>query len=259
MFLNKLNCKFGWHTWEYSEKYKTCSHCPAQRYSVQRLRDTKTRRVINMLVASVAIFVSIPIMLLIGVLIKLTSRGPIIYRQIRVGLNRRGDVEIDRRDPPHGIDRREVDVGGTPFVIYKFRTMTVDESNVQVWAKKDDPRVTRVGSFLRKYRLDELPQLFNVLKGDMNIVGPRPEQPLLFLEMHNQIVDYSKRQDVLPGITGLAQVSQSADTSFQDVLNKLVWDLEYVNTLSTKRDLGIMIRTVPVMVFQNYRKGQLNN
>jgi len=254
MFLNKLSCKFGWHSWEYSEKYKTCSHCSVQRYSVQRLRDTRMRRVLNVMVASIAIIVVLPTMLLIGLLVKLTSRGPIIYRQKRVGLNRRGHVDVDRRDPPDGVDRRENNIGGDPFVIYKFRTMRENVGDVQVWAKRNDPRITALGSFLRKYRLDELPQLFNVLKGDMNIVGPRPEQPMIFLEIHKQIFDYNKRQDVLPGITGLAQVSQSADSSLQDVLNKLVWDLEYVNSLSTKQDLGIMVRTVPVMVFQNYRR-----
>ena len=254
MFLDKLNCKFGWHSWEYSEKYKTCIHCPTQQYSVRRLKDTKMRRLINVVVASVAIMVALPFMLLIATFVKLSSRGPIIYRQKRVGLNRRGHIEVDRRDPPEGIDRREKNMGGDPFVIYKFRTMRENVGDVQVWAKRNDPRITRVGSFLRKYRLDELPQLFNVLKGDMNIVGPRPEQPMIFLEIHNQITNYNKRQDVLPGITGLAQVSQSADSSMEDVLSKLVWDLEYMNSLSTKQDLGIMVRTVPVMVFQNYRR-----
>ena len=213
-----------------------------------RLRDTKGRRILNILVAIVALMVSLPIMILIAIAIKVTSPGPIIYRQIRIGLNRRGNVKTDRRSPPLGVCLRKENKGGKPFVIYKFRTMRVDTGNAQVWAKRNDPRITPLGKILRKYRLDELPQLFNVIRGDMNIVGPRPEQPLLFLEMNDKVVGYSKRQDVLPGITGWAQVNQAPDITVADVRHKLILDMEYLNMLSTLKDIHIMVKTLPVMI-----------
>jgi lipopolysaccharide/colanic/teichoic acid biosynthesis glycosyltransferase len=122
----------------------------------------------------------------------------------------------------------------------------------QKWATPDDPRVTRVGRILRKYRLDELPQFFNVLKGDMNIVGPRPEQPEIFQELRNQVDGYQRRQRVLPGITGLSQVNHHYDRSIKDVEIKVRYDLEYVKTVSTVEDLRIMAQTLPVVLF---RKG----
>jgi lipopolysaccharide/colanic/teichoic acid biosynthesis glycosyltransferase len=122
----------------------------------------------------------------------------------------------------------------------------------QVWATFDDARVTPVGRFLRSYRLDELPQLWNVLKGDMNIVGPRPEQPQIFDELRQELERYTVRQKVLPGITGLAQVSQGYDQTVEDVKRKLGFDLEYIHRRSPLEDLRIMARTAPVMIF---RKG----
>jgi len=118
----------------------------------------------------------------------------------------------------------------------------------QIWASKDDPRITAVGHVLRKYRLDELPQLLNVLKGDMNIVGPRPEQPRIFQELREQVSGYQERQRVLPGITGWAQVNHSYDQSIEDVRKKVEYDLEYIEGRSFFNDLTIMARTVPVMI-----------
>jgi lipopolysaccharide/colanic/teichoic acid biosynthesis glycosyltransferase len=133
----------------------------------------------------------------------------------------------------------------------KFRTMHLDRGNGDrhVWARPDDSRVTAIGRVLRKVRLDELPQLYNVLKGDMNVVGPRPEQPAIFVYLREQIEAYQRRQRVRPGITGWAQVNQGYDQSVDDVRNKLRFDLEYIRRQSAPEDLKIMLRTLPVMLF----------
>jgi lipopolysaccharide/colanic/teichoic acid biosynthesis glycosyltransferase len=173
----------------------------------------------------------------------LTSRGPILYTQRRVGVNRRRANSTD--------GRRRIDYGGKLFRIYKFRTMYVGaDRNGETWAKQDDPRVTPVGRILRKFRLDELPQLFNVLRGDMNVVGPRPEQPKIFTHLRREIDNYADRQRVLPGITGLAQVSQHYDNSIDDVRRKLMFDLKYIDRRSCGQDLKVLIQTLPVVIFQ---------
>jgi lipopolysaccharide/colanic/teichoic acid biosynthesis glycosyltransferase len=165
-------------------------------------------------------------------------------------------VGLDARNPQdQRVDSRRVhDIGGRPFTIYKFRTMTVDaERHGQaVWAKADDNRVTAIGKLLRSCRLDELPQLLNVLKGDMNIVGPRPERPQLFAELREQIPHYALRQRVPPGITGHAQVNLQYDTSVEDVKLKVHHDLDYIARRSAWEDFKIMLKTIPVMLF---RKG----
>jgi lipopolysaccharide/colanic/teichoic acid biosynthesis glycosyltransferase len=119
-----------------------------------------------------------------------------------------------------------------------------------VWATKNDPRVTCVGRFLRKTRLDELPQLFNVVKGDMNIVGPRPERPTIFARLRQDISEYSLRQRAKPGITGWAQVNLAYDSTIDDVRKKVDLDLEYLQRQSVLEDVRIMLRTVPVMLFK---------
>jgi lipopolysaccharide/colanic/teichoic acid biosynthesis glycosyltransferase len=203
------------------------------------------RRALNVAIALVGLMLAAPLMLVIAVLVKLTSPGPIIFRQTRVGLDRRKD------DGSQHHWRRRVDYGGRLFTMYKFRTMTAaGDSAAQVWAQPSDPRVTPLGTVLRKYRLDELPQLFNVLKGDMNIVGPRPEQPKIFAELREQIELYPHRQRVLPGITGWAQINQSYDRCLSDVRNKLRYDLEYIERQSVVQDMMILLRTVPVIVFK---------
>jgi len=151
--------------------------------------------------------------------------------------------------------RRSAERGGRLFTIYKFRTMRTDNGDApEVWVSKDDPRITRIGKVLRRTRLDELPQLFNVLKGDMNIVGPRPEQPAIFAELRGVFSHYPERQKVLPGITGLAQVRLPYDQTLEDVERKVELDLEYIDGRSAAADLMIMVRTMPVMVF---RKGSM--
>ena len=205
-------------------------------------------RWLNVAVALIGLLLTLPLWLIIAALVKLTSRGPVFYSQTRVGLDARrlGD------GPPDS--RRLHDIGGRPFTIYKFRTMTVDaeQHGVAVWAKAGDQRVTAIGGFLRGCRLDELPQLLNVLKGDMNIVGPRPERPQLFDELRTQIPEYPLRQRVPPGITGHAQVHLQYDTSVEDVRKKVDHDLEYIARRSAWQDFKIMVKTIPVMLF---RKG----
>jgi lipopolysaccharide/colanic/teichoic acid biosynthesis glycosyltransferase len=197
-----------------------------------------------------AVLITAPVMLLVAALVKLSSPGPVIYRQPRVGLDRRG-----RGRRPADISRRQSDRGGRIFTIYKFRTMRADRAKSdQVWASKDDPRITPIGRFLRSSRLDELPQLFNVLKGDMNIVGPRPEQPVIFASLREELSGYRDRQRVLPGITGLAQVRLPYDQDLNDVKRKVALDLEYIQKRSAVEDLMIMARTMPVMVL---RKGSM--
>ncbi|HEY7614712.1 MAG TPA: sugar transferase [Gemmatimonadales bacterium] len=211
-------------------------------------RDFRTRlgRMVNFLLAAVALFLALPLLLLIAIAIKLTSRGPVLYTQERVGLDRRlpGDSA--------GNHRRVRDMGGKPFTIYKFRTMRVDAEALSgaVWATQDDPRVTAVGRFLRQYRLDEIPQLLNVMRGEMNIVGPRPERPTIFAELREHIREYPLRQRAKPGITGLAQIYHHYDRSLDDVRTKVRFDLEYIRRQSLREDLRIMLRTIPVILFR---------
>ena len=204
------------------------------------------RRLLNVAVSLLLIIVTAPIMLIIAILVKLTSPGPVIYTQTRVGLDRRAG-RASRRDT-----RRRDDVGGLPFTIYKFRTMRTDaeKGTGAVWASNDDSRVTSIGKVLRQFRLDELPQLFNVLRGDMNLVGPRPERPSIFAKLREEIPDYQQRQRARPGITGWAQVNQSYDTNLDDVKRKVQFDVEYIHRRGLTEDLKIMLRTVPVILFR---------
>lgn len=203
-------------------------------------------RAINLGLASIALLVLSPVFLLIAVLVKLTSKGPVFYSQTRVGIDRRSTRNTA---PSH---RRIQDLGGQIFTIYKFRTMWVNAEHLSgaVWAAKEDPRVTTVGLLLRKYRLDELPQLLNVLTGDMNIVGPRPERPSIFMKMRREIPGYASRQRTKPGITGLAQINQHYDVDVETVRNKLRFDLIYLGRQGLVEDLKIMLKTVPVVLFK---------
>jgi lipopolysaccharide/colanic/teichoic acid biosynthesis glycosyltransferase len=211
-----------------------------------RRRGQRARRALNVIVALAGLVLSAPLMLLIAILVKIDSRGPVIYKQRRVGLDRRG---ARARARPH--TRRSADLGGGLFTMYKFRTMTTRPTDAEErWSTRDDHRVTRVGRFLRATRLDELPQIVNVLKGDMNIVGPRPEQPAIFQELRRELGSYQERQKVLPGITGWAQVHRGYDTSVDDVKRKVELDLEYIERCSATQDLTIMAKTMPVMVFR---------
>jgi lipopolysaccharide/colanic/teichoic acid biosynthesis glycosyltransferase len=218
---------------DHSRPASSADHEPAHRF-------------LNLALALLALIVLLPVMLVIAVLVWMTSRGPILYTQTRVGL--------DRREPVDGSQnhRRQLDMGGQPFTIYKFRTMRTDaeQGSGAVWAQRNDPRVTLVGRFLRQYRLDELPQLLNVLKGEMNIVGPRPERPTIFAELREHIAEYPLRQRAKPGITGLAQINHHYDRSLEDVRTKVHYDLEYIRRQSVVEDLRIMLKTVPVILLR---------
>jgi lipopolysaccharide/colanic/teichoic acid biosynthesis glycosyltransferase len=202
-------------------------------------------RILNVLATLIALLVLSPLMLAVAVAVKLSSEGPILFTQPRVGLDRRG---LRGR---HEDARRIQDYGGRIFTIYKFRSMVQSDSDSsQVWAEEGDARITRVGNLLRKYRLDELPQFWNVLAGDMNLVGPRPEQPDIFVQLRKEIPHLSGRQQVRPGITGLAQVFHHYDRSIDDVRRKADLDLEYIRNRSPLHDLEIMARTVPTVVLK---------
>ena len=224
----------------------------------------RSHRLANVILALILLILASVPMLLIALAVKVTSRGPVIYKQTRVGQNRRwsqGDRRSETSGEPRGrktsdeTDRRGVGDRRAGdhwlcFTMYKFRTMCVDAEcrTGAVWAQKNDPRVTSIGTFLRATRLDELPQLFNVLKGDMNIVGPRPERPQLVAVLESQIEEYRLRQLAKPGITGLAQISHNYDTCLDDVRTKVHYDLTYLRRRSLKEDLRIMARTVPVIL-----------
>ena len=212
-------------------------------------RSELASRITNVMIASLALITLLPILLLVALAVRFTSRGPVLYSQVRVGVDRRF-----RRKSTY--DRRGYDYGGLPFKMYKFRTMRVDAEpdGKAVWAKKGDTRITSIGAMLRKTRLDELPQLYNVLRGDMNIVGPRPERPTIFEQLREDIPQYAQRQRVKPGITGWAQINQAYDSCLDDVRNKVRFDLEYVQRQSLAYDVRIMSATLPVMLFR--RGGQ---
>jgi len=176
---------------------------------------------LDFLLALALLLLAAPLLLVLGVLVKLTSRGPVFYSQTRLGKR------------------------GRPFTVYKLRTMTHDcerESGPQ-WSRPGDPRVTRLGRFLRKTHLDELPQLWNVLRGDMSLVGPRPERPEFFPSLEEALPQYPSRLRVRPGVTGLAQTLLPADTDLESVRKKLSIDLHYVDNHGPWLDLRILIAT----------------
>jgi sugar transferase (PEP-CTERM system associated) len=195
-----------------------------------RPRSVMLQRWYSLLISLIGVVVAAPIMLLVALAVKLSSAGPILYRQRRVGQY------------------------GVPFEVYKFRSMVADAeaSTGAVWATKGDPRVTGVGRFIRKTRLDELPQLFNVLKGEMAICGPRPERPEFVRTLSEQIPFYRQRHFVKPGITGWAQVNHKYGDTLEDTITKLEYDLYYIKNLSPALDAVIMFHTAKVMLFSDH-------
>lgn len=179
------------------------------------------KRLFDVLVSGALLALASPFLLLVAAAIKLDSRGPVFYRQERTGQ------------------------GGRSYFLWKFRSMRTDaEKNGAVWAKKDDDRVTRVGRFIRRTRIDEIPQVFNVLTGDMSFVGPRPERPVFISQLKQQIPFYALREAVKPGITGWAQIRYPYGASVEDARNKLEFDLYYVKNGSLFLDVGIIFHTV---------------
>jgi lipopolysaccharide/colanic/teichoic acid biosynthesis glycosyltransferase len=203
------------------------------------------KRSLDILAASLGILLIFPVCLLVAVAVKVDSPGPVFYAQERVGINRRRR----RNATPPAKERRKADCFGRPFTIYKFRSMITDaERNTgPVWASACDSRITRIGRFLRRSRLDETPQLWNVLRGEMSLVGPRPERPTFVQSLTETLPDYPKRCSALPGITGLAQVKSQYDTSVESANRKLQYDLYYLKNGRLLLDLKIMAATVKVM------------
>jgi len=204
-------------------------------------------RAFNFALSFTALLLLLPLLIVLAILVKLTSRGPILYAQTRVGLDRRWRSTLAIQE------RRLEDLGGQVFTIYKFRTMHVDaeRGSGAVWAQANDPRVTWLGKYMRMLRLDEFPQFWNVLLGDMNVVGPRPERPSIVSRLREDIPEYQARHRVKPGITGLAQINQRYDTSLEDVRSKVGWDLRYIREQGLLLDVAILLRTIPAVLLKH--------
>ncbi|MBV9671089.1 MAG: TIGR03013 family PEP-CTERM/XrtA system glycosyltransferase [Acidobacteriales bacterium] len=188
------------------------------------------RRVVSIVIASLGLVLALPLIPLVALAVRLSSPGPILFKQQRVGLR------------------------GETFSVFKFRTMCADAEakTGAVWATKTDPRITKVGAFLRKTRLDEIPQLWNVLRGDMGFVGPRPERPEFVKWLSEQIPYYNLRHIVRPGLTGWAQVRYQYGATLEETKQKLEYDLYYIKHMSISLDLLIVFETVKTIVL---RKG----
>lgn len=176
--------------------------------------------------AAVGFLLTLPIMIVVGILVKVTSPGPMLFTQTRVGKNKR------------------------PFKLYKFRSMRADAEakTGAVWATKNDPRITPIGNVLRKLRLDELPQFVNVIRGDMSLVGPRPERPEFVEVLENKIPFFRQRMAVKPGITGWAQINHKYGDTIEDTVKKLEYDLYYIKNITPTLDAYIIFHTVKVML-----------
>lgn len=184
------------------------------------------RRLFDLSFAAIGLFLALPFFPFVAWLIKHDSPGPVFFRQVRIGL------------------------GGKPFMLFKLRTMGTDaeKDTGAVWAGKSDPRITGIGRFLRKTRLDEVPQLINVIRGEMGLIGPRPERPEFTCELERQIPFYSERHCMKPGVTGWAQVRYPYGSSVEDALEKLRYDLYYIKNQSFFLDMEIILRTVMVVL-----------
>lgn len=211
------------------------------------------KRLLDIILSLVALVLLSPVLLSAAIAIKLTSPGPVIFRQERVGLNRRVNDRrrsgVYRRPERRRKDRRVLVNFGKPFQMYKFRTMVADaEKGKPVWAQKNDSRITPVGKLFRRTRIDELPQFVNVLKGDMSIVGPRPERAYFMAEIDKQIPEFQHRLRTKPGITGLAQVELGYTNTVEGMQYKLGFDLMYIRNLTPLADLKILYKTVAVVL-----------
>tara|TARA_Y100001970_G_scaffold460_1_gene542 strand:- start:1471 stop:2880 length:1410 start_codon:yes stop_codon:yes gene_type:complete len=184
------------------------------------------KRFLDIFVSITSLIITFPILFVISILIKSSSKGPIIFKQERVGLN------------------------GKPFIVHKFRTMYEDSEKETgpVWAKTNDPRITKVGKFIRKTRIDEFPQFYDVLIGNMSIVGPRPEREYFISQLQEKFPYYMRRLNVRPGVTGWAQIMGSYDTDIDSVENKLKLDFYYIENISIWLDIKIMIITIWVIL-----------
>lgn len=214
------------------------------------------KRTLDIFGAILGLILTLPVWLIVPILIKLDSPGSVFYTQTRVGINRRKRERRSYQDADakenRKADRRSDNNCGRQFKVYKFRTMVNDAESKTgpVWATKNDSRITKLGSFLRKTRLDEIPQFINVLKGEMALVGPRPERPKFVKELKDEVKDYTKRLEVKPGITGLAQVTSGYDDSISAVKTKVELDMEYINNRSIWLEIKILFKTVLVVFYR---------
>jgi exopolysaccharide biosynthesis polyprenyl glycosylphosphotransferase len=189
--------------------------------------EKKIKRLMDVVISILLIILTSPIVIITAIAIKRESKGPIFYKQERSGLD------------------------GKVFKIIKFRSMRADAEKLSgpVWSTKDDPRITKVGKFIRKVRIDEIPQMINVLKGEMSLVGPRPERPFFVEQLSKEIPFYKRRLKVRPGVTGWAQVKHKYDETVEDVKEELRYDLFYIENMSLSNDFKILFRTIFVVLF----------
>lgn len=216
--------------------------------------DKSLKKILDIMGSLMGLILSVPFFIVLPILIKLDSRGPVFYTQERVGINRRrrnrrffrSEIPGDKRE----IERRKTDICGRPFKVIKFRTMVQNAENNTgpIWATQNDTRITRIGRVLRKTRLDEIPQLINVLMGNMSLVGPRPERPHFVSDLCQKIPNYIVRLRVKPGITGLAQITTGYDSSIDSVTVKVKNDIAYIRNWSILTDIKILMKTVVVVI-----------
>ncbi|MBU8922888.1 MAG: sugar transferase [Bacteroidales bacterium] len=211
------------------------------------------KRGFDLIFSVLAMILVSPLLMIAAIIIKLESPGPVFFAQERIGLNRRrrdrrsraGECGLNRRADS---DRRKSLHAGRPFRIYKLRTMRTDaEESGPKLAQKNDPRITRVGSFLRKTRIDEIPQFLNVIKGEMSIVGPRPERSFFINQIRQEVPEFPLRLRVKPGITGLAQVEDGYTQTLDMMKRKLMFDLKYISQFSLFHEIRILFKTVFVV------------
>jgi len=215
-----------------------------------KMHDEYITRFLDILGAIIGLILSSVLFLIIPILIKLDSKGSVLYTQLRIGRNRRrrdsGRIESDLFKINSDEDRRKSIAYGKPFFVYKFRTMKdgAEKKCGPILASENDPRITRIGRILRCNYLDKLPQLINILKGDMSFVGPKPERPHLVNQFANQIPAYVERFNVRPGLTGLAQVKAGSGYDLEDVKEKLDYDLAYCKEGNLKSYFSILFLTL---------------
>lgn len=203
-------------------KYEKKNNSDTNRKNNEKLIYSIYKRMLDILASIIGLIIGIPLIVIFGLIVKMEDRGPIFYKQERLGK----DLKV--------------------FYIYKIRSMRVDAEKIggAQWAQKDDPRITKTGKFIRKTRIDEIPQLFNILKGDMSLIGPRPERPELTYKFEKEIPGFIKRLEVKPGLTGLAQVNGGYEITPNE---KLKWDLIYIKNRNIIMDIKIILKTVRVV------------
>ena len=228
---------FKYERGDYNEHWRRVKNAPTKRVNSIKI----IKRVVDIFGSAIGLVLLTPLMVIVSILIKFTSEGPVLFKQLRVGESSDDFVAL--------------------FHVLKFRSMVVDAElkSGAVWASKDDPRITPIGRFMRKTRIDELPQLWNVLMGDMSLIGPRPERPIFYSKLEKDIPYFSQRTyGIKPGISGLAQVMNGYDETIDDARNKIGWDYAYMLSTSSatswcKMEIDILIRTF-VVIFTG--KGQ---